>query len=266
MDQQQQQQQQSQASHGQSDASQATEPQSLIPLTWHTTIRELSMSERDAAGLALAYSFAADPLSVYLLSGDNLKPEQAWKLHVRIMMYTFAAYRLRGIVTAMGPDYDAVAMWTPPGKFMDDCWATLRSGTWRLGYQLPAEARRRFFDELVPALHKTRERVMGSRNNDCYYLCYIGTKPSARGKGYASKLIRSMTDKADAENRPMYLESSAQGNIGFYTKFGFRIKTQIELTRAADPVLLYCMVRESQGGQLQESTTESSNDADKPEN
>ncbi|PHH79428.1 hypothetical protein CDD82_2392 [Ophiocordyceps australis] len=262
---QQQQQPQSRASQGRPGVAQPTQPQSLIPSAWHTTIRHVSLKERDAAGLALAYSFAADPLSVYLLSGDKLEPEQAWKLHVRIMAYTFAAYRLEGIVTALGPDYDAIAMWTPPGKFMDGCWTTLRSGTWRLAYQLPSEARRRFFDELVPALHNTRERVMGSRNNDCYYLGYIGTKPSARGKGYASKLIQSMTDKADAENRPIYLESSAQSNIGYYTKFGFRIKDQIELKRAATPVLLYCMVREPQGGQLQASSTESSNDVDKPE-
>lgn len=79
---------------------------------------------------------------------------------------------------------------------MDGWWPTLRSGIWRLLYQLPAEARRRFFHELAPALHKTREETMGARNNDTYYLGYIGTKPSARGKGYASILIRAMTDKA----------------------------------------------------------------------
>ena len=91
---------------------------------------------------------------------------------------------------------------TPPGKFMDDWWATLRSGTWRLRYQLPAEARRRFFDELVPALHGAREATMGSRNDDCWYLGYIGTKPGARGRGYASKLIRHMTDKVSPAPPP----------------------------------------------------------------
>ncbi|PNY23749.1 N-acetyltransferase [Tolypocladium capitatum] len=236
---------------------------SLIPPAWDTAVRELGMGERAEAGRSLAHAFAADPLSVYLLAGDDTAdwaPERLWALHVRIMACTFAAYRLRGVATAMGPDYDAIALWTPPGKFMDDWWATLRSGTWRLRYQLPAEARTRFFDELLPALHEAREQTMGSRNDDCWYLGYIGTKPGARGKGYASKLIRAMTDKADAENRPMYLESSSLDNNGLYAKFGFEIKGEIRLTRGPAPVVLYCMVREPQPSRLRASVTQSSNE------
>ncbi|PHH86687.1 hypothetical protein CDD83_9885 [Cordyceps sp. RAO-2017] len=245
----------------------ASERQSLIPPAWTSTVREIGMSERREASFSLAAAFAADPLSLYLLAGEDaagLAPERVWDLHLRVMSCTFAAYRIRGVVTTIGADYDAIALWTPPGKFMDDWWATLRSGTWRLAYQLPAEARARFFDELAPALHKTREETMGPRNNDAYYLGYIGTKPSARGKGYASTLIRHMTDKADAENRPMYLESSASDNIGFYAKFGFEIKSHIDLTRGPAPVRLYCMVREPRPSRLQASVTESSTEADKP--
>ncbi|KAJ6444563.1 acetyltransferase [Purpureocillium lavendulum] len=234
---------------------------SLIPPRWHDTVRQLAMKERDEAGLSLAHAFAADPLSVYLLAGDGAKgwpPERVWKLHVSIMRYTFAAYRLRGVATAIGPDYDAIALWTPPGKFNDDWWATLWSGTWRLWYQLPPEAKNRFFAELVPALHDAREQVMGKRNDDCWYLGYIGTKPNSRGRGYASKLISSMADRADAENRPIYLESSSLANNKLYAKFGFEIKSEIVLTRGPKPVYLYCMVREPQPSLLQQSVTESS--------
>ena len=87
---------------------------SLIPPVWDTAVRELGMGERAEAGRSLALAFAADPLSVYLLAGDDTAgwaPERRWALHVRIMRYTFAAYRLRGVVTAVGPDYDAIAMW-----------------------------------------------------------------------------------------------------------------------------------------------------------
>ncbi|RCI09424.1 hypothetical protein L249_3751 [Ophiocordyceps polyrhachis-furcata BCC 54312] len=246
--------------------------QSLIPPTWLTSVREVSMSERREASFSLAYAFATDPLSVYLLDGDDDKTEeQKWSLHLRIMSCTFAAYHIRGIVTTIGPDYDAIALWTPPGKFMDDWWATFRSGTWRLAYQLPAEARKRFFDELVPALHDTREKTMGARNDDTYYLGYIATKPSARGRGYASKLIRAMTQKAtdgrklpwfqaDVENRPMYLESTSSDNNGFYAKFGFETKSLIELKRGPVPVRLFCMVREPQPSPMRALETESSNE------
>lgn len=66
---------------------------------------------------------------------------------------------------------------------------------WRLYYQLSPEGRRRYYDEMVPVLHDAKQQVMGNRDNDCYYLVYLGTKPNARGKGYAGKLIREMTTK-----------------------------------------------------------------------
>ena len=60
-------------------------------------------------------------------------------------------------------------------------------------YMLSAEGRKRYFDELLPLLHRTKVEVMGPRDADCYYLVYLGTKPKARGRGYARKLIEDMT-------------------------------------------------------------------------
>lgn len=84
---------------------------------------------------------------------------------------------------------------TPGSGNMDGWWTTLRSGMWRLYYQLSAEGRRRYYDELMPLLHDTKLDVMGERDNDCYYLVYLGTKPSARGRGYARALIEDMAIK-----------------------------------------------------------------------
>ena len=81
----------------------------------------------------------------------------------------------------------------PPGKNMDDWWTILRSGMWRLYYKLSAEGKNRYFSEFLPLLHDTKHEIMGDRDNDSYYLVYLGSKPSARGKGYARKLIEHMT-------------------------------------------------------------------------
>lgn len=78
---------------------------------------------------------------------------------------------------------------------MDDWWTSLRSGMWKLYYQLSAEGRRRYYDEMLPVLDQTKEDIMGERNEECYYLVYIGTKPNAQGRGYAGKLIRDMVAK-----------------------------------------------------------------------
>lgn len=90
------------------------EERSLVPQTWGESVREITMSECAEAGRSLAHSFASDALSQYLLDGDDMaeySDEQKWKLHVDIMTYVVAAHCHRGVVTSMGPDYDALALW-----------------------------------------------------------------------------------------------------------------------------------------------------------
>lgn len=220
---------------------------SLVPPKWEDTVRVIGMSECKEAGLSLAHAFAADELSQYLLDADDMasySAEHKWKLHVDIMTYITASHCYDGLVTTIGPDHDGVALWMPPGS-VDNGWLTiLRSGMWRLYYQLTAEGWSRYYDELMPLLHDTKHEVMGERDNDCYYLVYLGTKPSARGRGYARKLLNDMIERADAETRAVYLESSSLSNNVYYGKFGFEYKREIRLTRGNTPVSLFVMVRE----------------------
>jgi len=212
-------------------------------------VREIGISEYTEAAQCLAEAFAVDDVARYFIDTEDMaaySEEYKWKLHVDILRYITAAHCYKGIVTTIGPDYDAVALWMPPGKNMDDLWTILRSGMWRLWYKLSREGKKRFYDEFLPLLHHTKHDVMGERDDDSYYLVYIGSKPSARGKGYAKKLIEHMLDRADAENKATYLESSAHNNIGYYTRFGFTEAIDIKLNRGAEPVKLHIMVREPQ--------------------
>jgi len=135
----------------------------------------------------------------------------------------------------------------PPGKNMDDFYTILRSGMWRLNYKLTAEGRHRFFQEFLPLLGDSKQQCMGDRDADSWYLVYIGTKPSARGKGYAKKLITHVTAMADAEHKACYLESSNEINPKIYAKYGFEIKKKVYLQREVHPVELDLMVREPKG-------------------
>lgn len=83
----------------------------------------------------------------------------------------------------------------PPGQEMDDWMTIIRSGMWRLYYQLSAEGRKRYYQELLPVLHKAKVETMGDRDNECYYLVYLGTKPAGQRRGYARKLIQQMASK-----------------------------------------------------------------------
>jgi ribosomal protein S18 acetylase RimI-like enzyme len=149
---------------------------------------------------------------------------------------------------------------------------------WRLYFQLSAEGKKRLFNEILPLLHDTKAAVLGDRDDEAWYLVYLGTKPNSQGRGYAARLLQDMmarvssprltpapislllshcrgsrpaderdaaaVEQADAENRPMYLESSSQANNAYYEKFGFEVKRDIFLERGPAPVRLSVMVRE----------------------
>lgn len=83
----------------------------------------------------------------------------------------------------------------PPGSDADSWYTLFRSGQWRLWYQLSFEGRQRYYNEMLPLLHHTKAEVLGQRDNDAYYLVYLGTKPHARGRGYARKLLQTMIDR-----------------------------------------------------------------------
>lgn len=222
---------------------------SLSPESSSEEVRVLGIAEYEQAAQSLAEAFAVDEVAKYFIDTDDMaaySDEYKWKLHVDILRYITAAHCYKGIVTTIGPDYDAVALWMPPGKNMDDWWTILRSGMWRLLYKLSSEGKTRFYKEFMPLLHDTKHEIMGPRDDDSYYLVYLGSKPSARGKGYARKLIDHMTMTADLEGRACYLESSAAANVSYYKKHHFHEKRVIALNRGPKPIKLHIMVREPQ--------------------
>ncbi len=58
----------------------------------------------------------------------------------------------------------------PPGRHLDGWWTQLRSGMWRLYFQLSPEGKTRLFQEILPLLHDTKAAVLGDRDHDAWYL------------------------------------------------------------------------------------------------
>ena len=77
----------------------------------------------------------------------------------------------------------------PPHASVESLYTLFRSGLWLLYFKLSAEGRQRYFTEFMPLLHDTKHAVLGHREEESYYLVYLGSKPTARGKGYARVLI-----------------------------------------------------------------------------
>jgi hypothetical protein len=109
---------------------------SLVPARWKESVRVVGMAECKEAALTLAHAFAADDYAQYLVSdGDDdsdddvrtgggggsgakggesrdLSAEEGrWRLHVDILTYTVASHCMGGLVTAVGPECDSVALW-----------------------------------------------------------------------------------------------------------------------------------------------------------
>jgi ribosomal protein S18 acetylase RimI-like enzyme len=107
---------------------------------------------------------------------------------------------------------------------------------WRLDFTLSAEGRKRYFDEVLPLLHDTKTQVLGDRDHEAWYLVFLGTKPNSQGRGYAKRLVEDGIRRADAEHRPMYLESSSLVNNKYYARYGFEVQRDIFLERGKTPV------------------------------
>lgn len=157
-----------------------------------TSIRVVAPHEYQKAAECLSEAFKDDHVVRYAIDTPDRAhwtEEEKYQLHKQSMEYVTYAHCLKGLVTTVGPDYDCVALWMPPGKNIDDLLTIFRSGMWRLNWQLSKEGRERFFKEFLPLLASTKAEVLGHRDNHSWYLNYIGTKPGSRGKGYARQLI-----------------------------------------------------------------------------
>ncbi|KAI7492290.1 hypothetical protein KC367_g9188 [Hortaea werneckii] len=227
-----------------------------------TGVRIVQLHEWKAASLSLAEAFADDHSCLYFLNTPDTghwSPERKWRLHLRMMESITYAHLLNGLVLTSGPNYASIALWMPPGKNMDDWLTILRSGLWRLKFLLSPEGQKRFFTEFLPLLHTTKSQVLrgggggggGSpeghddeEEEPSYYLVYLGTRPSGRGKGYARQVVEYLTARADREGRKFYLESSHGVNREMYRKWGFEVRKRVYLQRSRENVELEIMVRE----------------------
>ncbi|GFR51444.1 hypothetical protein Agub_g13737 [Astrephomene gubernaculifera] len=60
------------------------------------------------------------------------------------------------------------------------------------------------------------------------YIAFLATRPEWRGRGLGSRLLRHLTDKADAAGRWCYLEATNEDNARLYQRHGFRtIETKV---------------------------------------
>jgi GNAT superfamily N-acetyltransferase len=96
-------------------------------------------------------------------------------------------------------------------------------------------------DECEKFVADTHERLMKGR--DHYYLWGLAVDPEKQRKGAGSALLKTLTDRSDVENMPIYLETHDQNNVAYYERFGFKlIHTDTVPKHGID---FWCMIREA---------------------
>ncbi len=62
------------------------------------------------------------------------------------------------------------------------------------------------------------------------YIWFIGVNPMYQRSSIGSKLLKEVISDATLKGLPVYLETSTVGNIPWYTRFGFQIYEELNLT------------------------------------
>lgn len=76
-----------------------------------------------------------------------------------------------------------------------------------------------------------------------YYLQVLGVDPAHQGKGWSKPLLQIILQRADTEQKPVYLETAEESNLSLYRRYGFEVTT-ILTGLPGDAPPLWCMWRE----------------------
>jgi len=172
---------------------------------------------------ALAEAFASDPVLAFLFDGG---PDPV--RHQALVTALFANRLLggRGVDEIIVPDdpvdvREAGAVWVPPkGPDGPGPDYTMSGVVNRLA--LGDEV----MDERLAAL---MPMLSAAPRTPHWYLAFVGTRPSARGRGLASALISAITRRCDEDGVGAYLESSEPVNVPLYERHGFMVTGEVAI-------------------------------------
>jgi GNAT superfamily N-acetyltransferase len=84
------------------------------------------------------------------------------------------------------------------------------------------------------------EKLMDHRPH--YYLWGLAVDPNQKRRGIGTALMKPCIDKADADEKPVYLETHDEKNVGYYQRMGFSLVHTGKIQKY--DLTFWCMVRE----------------------
>jgi ribosomal protein S18 acetylase RimI-like enzyme len=194
-------------------------------------MRSVTRRECTEAGQVLGRAFERDPLwSVLMPDGD---------LRCRMFTGVVAMVLAGGGIVDRTEGFGGVAVWLPPGRelgigaFVRSRFAPLR---WVL--RTPRRDLKRMME--VPRLIEPKRKALMPEPH--WQLMVLGVHPDHHGEGMGSSLVESGIGRAAVGDAPLYVDTSAEANVGFYERFGFELVQTLILT---DPTVPFWMMRRS---------------------
>lgn len=177
-----------------------------------TAIVRATASDVPVLAAVLASAYAEDPVWSWLMPHDRDR-------------------RLRLLFTAhLAQQVPAGRVWTDRDRTVAAVWA--EPGQWKL----PVSYLLRNAGTLLRAgraqLPRTGMRLLALEHRHPagpahWYVEYIGTHADARGTGRGSQVLGGLLEQADADGRPVFLESSNRRNLTFYERHGFAVREEM---------------------------------------
>jgi GNAT superfamily N-acetyltransferase len=62
-----------------------------------------------------------------------------------------------------------------------------------------------------------------------YYLGAVGTRADRQRQGFGTAVLEPVLERADADGRPAFLETSAESNVGFYSRLRFEVVVELDI-------------------------------------
>lgn len=182
-------------------------------------VRPAGVEDLPLLARVLTRAFQDDPVARWSCPRDELRP---W------MLERFHLARNRQMLRAgeiwMTPGGESAAVWAAPGG-------------WRstFGDDL-AFTRAMLRPPLIRRMPLVGWGLLGLERGHPpepphWYLATLGTEPAAQGRGLGTAVLAPVLEQCDHDGVAAYLESSAESNLDYYARFGFRVMTEHRLPR-----------------------------------
>lgn len=208
----------------------------------------LTYKDAKKAARTLYASFDNDDVAKFVSRHLEHDPVKRREVDLQLYEAYVVSHMMKGIVFGIKGEnheqsetFETVSLWVKPDSgSLDDYLTLIRSGFAKLAWNTGSEGRRRVFCILFGVLHDECHKIMEidpQGESNMWTLVYLGSAPSARGKGNVRKMFEHIFKHyIDPTDGITYLESSSVANFPIYEKFGFRAVKDIWLGDPNDPV------------------------------